>query len=477
MTIALDDYGEFVSVYHGTGAVSIIDGAGEKSHQCSFETGQMNDGDIILICHNLPQGLSLFFRFGLLAKKFEGKTEDGYFIVSNEPEKSLLQLGYLSKPENLLFDQNFALQLTELSITFSAEQFQEIHFGICNFQFNEQDIGEQGNQTDVITIPLNETENIELCIKKLDNYDQKIKRIIILKTIDVTCEVILKISNRSDLNKIISLVDDICILLSVKNGTKITWIYYDIWDGQGQPIFRKHASRVTKIYQPLDIFYFKESPSFPTKKFLEDTYLQYVKYRDVLKLNRGVIDVYLDAKAPSDYIETRGGKIALAIEFLKNEYLGINGENSEYICLPEKFTRYVPFISTAIADVLKAEGVDDRITIQTISDKKRIEGLNRRSFRSILNKLIKEFGVDISSDEVTLFITCRDSLVHRGNFYCITCKPEERQICEPLPSYLYEYFFMINILDRIYLRILDLDDKMIRVDWRNPSDEIKEWLM
>jgi hypothetical protein len=35
---------------------------------------------------------------------------------------------------------------------------------------------------------------------------------------------------------------------------------------------------------------------------------------------------------------------------------------------------------------------------------------------------------------------------------------------------------MINILDRIFLRILGFDDNMIKIDWRNPSVEIKEWL-
>lgn len=475
--ISLDEYGEYVSVYQGTGTVSILDGTSEKPYQCSFETGQTIDGTIILLCHNFPPGLSFFFRFGMQAKKFEGITTDGHLIRSNDPKKRLLPLGYISNPENWLYDQNFALQLTELSVICSEEQFQEIHFGVCNFQFDEHDIDKQGNHVENIAIPINETDSIELCIKKLDNYDKKINRITILQTIDVTCEFILKISNQRDLDKIISLVDDICLLLSVKNGTKITWIYYEIIDDQKRLVFRKHAARVTKIYQPLDIFYFKKSHSFPTKKFLEDTYLYYLKYRDVLKLERGVIDSYLDAKADSDYLEIRGGKIAFVIEFLKNEYLKMKGENSEYICIPQDFNKFVPLISTAIVDTLKSGRMTDQNKIKTISGKNRIEGLNRRSFRNILNMLIKELGVDISQDEVTLFITSRDSLIHRGNFYCNTCKPDERLTCKPLPSIRFEYFFMVNILDRIFLRIIGLDDKMIKVDWRNPSDTIKKALM
>ena len=57
-TISLDDYGEVISVYRGSGIVSIIDGSGKKPYQCSFEAGQMDNGDIILICHDIP---SIFF--------------------------------------------------------------------------------------------------------------------------------------------------------------------------------------------------------------------------------------------------------------------------------------------------------------------------------------------------------------------------------------------------------------------------------
>jgi hypothetical protein len=474
--ISLNDYGEFVSVYRGSGTVSIIDGAGEKPHQCSFEAGQMINGDIILLCHDLPAGFSFFFRFGMQAKKFEGKTKEGHLIRSNEPRKSLLQLGYLTKPENWLYDQNLALEITELSITYSKEQCHKIHFGICNFQFDENDTLENGKEDNKVVIPLTEEEKIEISFKKLDDYDNKINQISILRTIDVTCELVLKISNRGDLNKIIPLVDDICLLLSIKKGTKISWIYYDVYDNQGKTIFRRHISKVTKAYQPLDIFYFKESHTFQTKKFLEDSYLYYMKYRDLLKLNRGVIDAYLDAKAEKDYIETRGGKIALAIEFLKNEYLGSKGKNSEYIFPPQDFKKSIPSVSAAMVSTLKLQGVSDQNKIQSISSEKKIEGLNRRSFGNILREIIKEFHVNISSDEITLFIKCRDSLVHRGNFYCKTCRSDEIRECEPLPSYMFEYFFMVNVLDRFFLRLLEQDDKLIRIDWRNPSEKMIEWL-
>jgi hypothetical protein len=472
--ISLDDYGKFIFVYRGTGTLFIVDGEGEKPHQCSFEAGQTIDGEIILLCHGIPEGMSYFFRLGMEVKRFSGKTETGQIIRSNEAKKSLLQLRYLTPPENWLYDKNFALRINELFVTYSKEQCHEIHFGICNFKFDENDTIEYGKVGNNIVIPLTEEEKIEISFRKIDDYNNKINRITILRTIGVTCELILKISNQDDLDKIVTLIDDICLLLSIKNGTKISWIYYDIYDSQGKTIFRKHESKVTKPYQPLDIFYFKEEHSFPTKKFLEETYLQYVKYKDLLKLNRGVVDAYIDAKAESDYLETRGGKIALAIEFLKNEYM--ESKNLEYIFPLQEFKKWIPSISAAMENTLRLEKITNKNKIDAISNGKKIEGLNRRSFRNILSKIIKEFHVNISEDEIALFVNCRDNLVHRGNFYCKTFKLEEREICEPLQLYMVEYFFIVNVLDRIFLRILGLDDNLIKIDWRNPSEEMKEWL-
>jgi hypothetical protein len=385
-------------------------------------------------------------------------------------------LRYLKPPENWLYDDNLALRISELSLKFSEEPCHEIHFGLCNFQFDEEDVIENEMESDKVIIPLTEQEKVEIQFKKIRDYNETINRISILGTINVTCELILKITDCKNLENLVEFVDDICFLLSIKKGTKVSWIYYDICDNSGKTIFKKHASKVTKNYQPLDIFYFKDPHGFQTKKFLEQSYPHYIKNRDRLKLNRGVIDTYLDAKAENDFIETRAGKIALTIEFLKNEFLVSKGKDSEYVSPSYDFKNMTPTLSAAMITALKLQGVVEPEIFRSIANEKKIEGLNRRSFGNILREIIKEFHVNVSSKEITLFIRCRDSLVHRGNFYCKTCQPEEMQECEPLPSYMFEYFFMVNILDRIFLSILGLDDKQIRIDWRKPPQKIADWL-
>jgi len=434
--LRLTDYGEFISVYSGRGTLSIIDGSGEKSFECLFEAGQRIDGKIILLCQDLPPAFSVFFRFGMQAKKFEGKTKEGYSVRSNESKTSFLQINY-PKSKNALYDQNLVLRLTELSINYSEEKCFEVRFGICNFVFDENDTIDKDKISDKVILPIGE-EDIEIFVKKLDDYDDKINRISTFKTIDVTCELVLKILNQSDLSKLITLIDDICLLLSVKNGTKISWIYYDICQKNGESISRKHALKVTKAYQPLNIYYLKEPRTVQTKEFLEATYPHYLKYRDLFKLNSGVIDAFLDAKAENDFLETRAGKMALAIEFLKNEYLMSQDQDSEFIIPQENFKKFSQEIRQAMIKTLKLHDLTEIGKIQAISDINKINGLNRRSFSNIFKQLVRQFKVNITNDEISLFIHCRNSLVHRGTFYCKTFRPEDKEGCVPLLNYKFE---------------------------------------
>src|SRR5690606_1603810 len=54
-----------------------------------------------------------------------------------------------------------------------------------------------------------------------------------------------------------------------------------------------------------------------TKAFVECTMPIFRKRKEELRLDRGTIDSYLDAKAEGDYLETRGAKLALALETLR----------------------------------------------------------------------------------------------------------------------------------------------------------------
>jgi len=204
-----------------------------------------------------------------------------------------------------------------------------------------------------------------------------------------------------------------------------------------------------------------------TKIFLERAYSAYVSRRDSLRLNRGTIDAYLDAKAENDYLETRGVKLAVALEMLKAVFLELPDSSAkEFVLDQEDFKKHVQPISEAIEKILEQEGVEknDR---KAICSQKRIEGLNRRAFRYFIGKLCKQIGLKVEEKEIRLFVECRDKLVHKGRFYCEDATNEEREKCPPLPSETDEYFFLVNFLDRIFLKLLGYSGTYI--DWRAPE--------
>ena len=208
-----------------------------------------------------------------------------------------------------------------------------------------------------------------------------------------------------------------------------------------------------------------------SKAFIEQAYPAYVNKRKSYKLDKGTIDAYLDAKAEADYLEMRGIKLAVAMEILRSVFLELpDAPMTGYIIEEEKFKKLSPHLCAAIDEFLKTEIIDRDSRKAMCNDKKVLE-LNRRSFANFLKKLCRHIDLRISEDDIKLFVQCRNKLVHDGRFYCAIATPEEQNQCKPLPSKWHEYCFLINFLDRVFLKLLGYSGPYI--DWSNPGNPIR----
>ncbi len=104
-------------------------------------------------------------------------------------------------------------------------------------------------------------------------------------------------------------------------------------------------------------------------------------------------------------------------------------------------------ISEAVSRVLEANGINDKGVRQALSSEAKISGLNRRSFMNFLKKLCETLDLNISAEDLNLFVKCRNELVHKGRFYCSTVTNETE-------SKVKEYGFLVTLLDRIFLKLL-----------------------
>ncbi len=144
----------------------------------------------------------------------------------------------------------------------------------------------------------------------------------------------------------------------------------------------------------------------------------------------------------------------MALEALKHVFAEEQEDESvETFISPEDFKVLSPKIADCIEELLSMEGVEQEER-QGMTHPARIRGLNRRSFRSLINKLSKSLDLNLEYEETALFVKCRNSLVHSGRFYCDRAPTSE---VEELPwgeDRYGEYLFMTQFLERLLLGLL-----------------------
>lgn len=462
----LSHYGASIAEYYGEGVLTLKDAT---TVNCSFKAGQLASGEVLLLCDFLPPLPSCL---SISANRFEGMTSEG-FRISGE---GITEVNYLPDLPRDRSGVCAAFLLREMSVQMTKHDVEvpKARFGVTNFEFTGIEAPRFDNFSCLI-LPLSlkcAGSATELSIIPLERYSSIMKRIKTLKGIDVTCEIVGDIPKDGGLARLTEVSDNLCYLLSVARGTKVQWIYRDLYNGAGERIRRTHCSVVTKPFCPLPIIDPRAEGRNETKIFIEQSYPTYAEKRKAWRLKRGTIDAYLDTKAEHDYLEMRAVKLAVAMEMLKSVFLDLpDSPVKEYIIAKKVFKNLLPLICTEVDNVLKCAQVNKSCRGAIRSDKK-VEGLNRRSFGHILKKLCKHIGLQAERREIELFIACRNSLVHTGRFYCKTATPEEQEICKPLPSEEDEYFFLVSFLDRVLLKLLGYSG--LYMNWCLPWPPSKE---
>jgi hypothetical protein len=251
-------------------------------------------------------------------------------------------------------------------------------------------------------------------------------------------------------------------VLSVAAGTKIQWIYSCEYGPLHQPVRRVHAARVTKRYNPL-VAVDANDGNYDFQTFVERAYPAYVEKRIAFRLDEGAIDSYLDAKAAEDYLETRGVKLAIALETLKSILLDQPDIGVSRFAMPEpEFDGIRQNIKDALRQTLRAQGIESEIRDRIYSN---LPGLNNTPFEQLIERLCDYLELAVAQDDIRLFVTCRNKLVHEGRFYCRAATDNERERRPPLASPVLEYMFLVNFLDRIFLKLLGYDGPYI--EWRS----------
>ncbi len=423
--------GDCITTYKGEGVLTLKDGF---SVPCIFEAGQLKQGDIFLFCDCSALTVSTFFT---PAHKFEGTTTQGYTFASID---NFIQIDSEAGTHVYLL-RSGTVRVAEQTLP------QSVRYGVTNLIIEHPlriQVNHKGMIQQLVIKPVHNHETIMWCVRRL-------------KSIDVTCEIVGEVTSETGKEILEEVVDNICYLLSVAKGTKIEWLYLDIFDAQGTCTERMHGSRITKTYCPFSLI----DEDRILQAFLEKTYNPYVTNRERYALNQGAIDTYLDAKAESDYLQVRGIKLAVAMEVLKDVFLNLSDRRvEEFVTKPNRFNKKI--ISELEGEILSILRKNNRdITAKTLSEK--LPDLNRRTFREILDDIFKQIDLQLTEEDTQSFIQSRNSLVHKGRF-----KSEEKsREVENIQPLIEEFCFLMSVLDKVFLRLLEYHGQY--VDRRVPN--------
>ncbi len=451
-------YGDVLTSYSGRG--KITNSVGNK-FDCDFEAHQLATGRVVLLAEGLNMAV---FQNCLDISAFSGTETGGPRISWNG---NIRETGYLPERPNSSYGVRGAFYLDQLHVDHGSPYagLRVFKFGLTNLEF----IGtpkptRRGWHSDEITLDLDGSDIGTIRLQRIRGYNDRIKRLKTLRGVQVTAELISPPLPAESLPQLKQVVADLCYILSIASGTKVQWLYCIETTRSRRKITTNHYSRITKPFSalaPIDL----DQPGV-VKGFVEQVYPVYAKRRFPFELEKGTVDAYLDAKVETDFLEMRGAKMAVAIEALKQTFLDMPGSQNYELVLPEDI--YAPIIEDIQKEVcrlLKEHGVMRR-KAKTVATKGSISGLNRRPFEYVLLKLCKSIDLNLGPD-TDLFIASRNSLVHRGRFYSKSANLSDRARIAPPSTARDEYFFLVNVMDRLYLRLIGYSGPYI--NWREPG--------
>lgn len=423
--------------YQGDGEVILIN---NERYKCSFELYQEKDSRIILLCKFFDYNSisSLIFTRDFKVKQFKGKTKNNFECYT---EKIILG-DFINIPDS---EECVIFYLNEIEIITTIESHKNAFcFEITNFCLNKFDNFE-------LSLPNSyqgKNQKLNFLFRPLDNYEEINRNLRINRNVEVTSEIVyLNTDNLLLIEQIIKIIDDICHLLSIAQGTKIQWINYKFY--KNSHVHEKYLSRVTRAYTP---FFIIGPNIYSIKNFMETVYSTFIERKEIYHL-KWIINAFLDSKSEDGYLGTRGLRAVVVMEMLKLDFLKIESIEED-IFQAKVFKKIRENIKKEIKRTLDCDIKND---VNLLDEKKgmlfsKLSELNRKSFGEILGKFLENINFDVEKEKANIkcFIKSRNSLVHRGRFIYDT---RNKSTCKYKSSFE-EFTFIINFIDKVILKLI-----------------------
>jgi hypothetical protein len=457
-------YGKIISEYYGCGEITFEN---SEKYSCEFCVFQLSDGDTYFAIEKLPLGTTYSIKDMDRKFSFKGITDSGLYVT--------IQLNDVFILKRIFLPLVYRIRRFKI-VKMNANKIKRIKFCITNFLF-------EGNNASRDTLSLNLNGWTPICIQKVDDYSEKETRLKNKDFIDITSELFISLNNSSEISGAVELAHEICCLLSICRGSKLTWINYTIYDEKEEMMHQVCCSLSTRPLSELPELISSESRGInSTKKFIETGYLTVSKDPYLNKSLLKFCNVFTEARDGRGYTELRSVRISVLMEMLK-EYILENPdfEISREILDKTKQKRVIGQILKQCKEVI-SEQIDSLEDIEYIEEIKfasrwnlpstelienhnekldeirldfysNLAGLNRAIFKKIITRFCEELGVPVTPYEITQFVKSRNSLIHTGNFFC---KSQKSNVDNATWK---EYQFLVYFLDKVFLKLFGYSGK------------------
>ncbi|MBA7485684.1 hypothetical protein ES707_21234 [subsurface metagenome] len=444
--MASRDYGKVIRPYCAKGKVKLKN---DDEFPCQITIQQIETGLIHITCQFTSE-------VALTASATQYIMNSSGRGIGHVYGKTKDRLSFKSQGELLIRHAKFELFSNKSSeITLLAQKVNfwsenKCHagcykFSVVNFEFTgnhpvKRIIQDGPKQVELLY------ENLELktpwgiaTVDPVPDYGDLIMKTKAQKGISVTCEVVAKPSVNMELREISSKLDELCCLLSLARGTKITWINTEECreDGKAHRIILRNP--VTWPFSSLPLIDPRNSQD--TAIFIEKVYPTYLKLRDSYNLNIA-IEQYLDAKREVVYLETRALVAVSLLDSLLGQYASLH--NLDKIVSNFSSEKKRKLRTNLKECLMKLFPYIDGSSLNEMAEK--VSELNRRSYLNLLVLWARDLKLDMSQDELSRVKDTRHSLVHGAKFLSSGSTGKTR-----------EYFRVIQLIDQVFLKLLGYD--------------------
>jgi hypothetical protein len=417
---------------------------------CEFKAGQFTNGKIILICSLLPISIhrintDQWERGTIHANYLKGRTSKDEFFEAIEVGFSHIQflndnpivIGAVFTPNEIIIG------------AVDGEPIDSISFGITNFLFKGQQYETPGH-TEFINLNLS---GKKAALWKVKDYDDISRFMKIMGKQHITCEIWADAVDQNDIKTMEEIIHKLCYVLSIGSGSKVQWFFYNVLR-EGIRIYTRHILVPNKPFNSQTIID-AEKHIQDWASFINVAYPSYIADISLFGETNGIprimaaIDVFTDARILTDFTQTRGIKLAVMMEMIK-EMFKVAWVPDKKILKGKKSKDMENEIKDCLEPILgRYMSADD---VANAIDKSY--QLNSIPFETFLKKGFEKIKFTPKPEDLKLFVMNRDSLVHQGRFYSETATNDQKAICMPLGSPGDDYVFVSNFLSKVFLALL-----------------------